>query len=101
MLAWLLPRLPYEVINIILSYSEDGLVRSEYHLSSGALIHRIQWDCDILYDLEAMILVRRIFPAYWHHHADPDEKHIYFFIKEYFKKAIQQRGGWNESLIVV
>jgi hypothetical protein len=96
-LATVMRRLPYEIINIILSYSEDGLVHSTYHLGSGKLIHRIQWKSEYLYELESTVLIRRIFPMYWYYGADLDEKYIYFFMKEYFKQKIQLQGRWNNS----
>jgi hypothetical protein len=70
-LILLLPQLPYEILNIILSFSEDGLIRAQIRC--------------------ATILVRRIFPNYWYYDADPDEKYIYFFIKDYFKSVIRDR----------
>jgi hypothetical protein len=32
---------------------------------------------------------------YWYYGAHPDEKHIYFFIKDYFREQISRRGSWN------
>jgi len=88
-LILLLPQLPYEILNIILSFSEDGLIRSQ--IRYGKMCYHIQWKSESIIELEATILVRRIFPNYWYYDADPDEKYIYFFIKEYFKSAIRDR----------
>jgi hypothetical protein len=89
-LAAILPWFPYDVLNIILSYSEDGLIRARY--SRGRMVYRIHWDSDSVCDLEALLLVRRVFPGYWYYDADSDERYIYFFIKDYFKAAIRERG---------
>jgi hypothetical protein len=53
--------------------------------------YHIQWNMEPIFELEATILVRRIFPNYWYYDADPDEKYIYFFIKDYFKSVIRDR----------
>lgn len=92
-LAAIFPRFPYEILNIILSYSEDGLIRGRYY--RGWMVHRIQWDSEFIHDLEALLLVRRIWPLYWCYEADSDERHIYFFMKGYFKTAIRERGAWD------
>ena len=91
-LAAIFPRFPYEILNIILSYSEDGLIRGSY--LRGWMVYRIQWDSELIYDLEALLLMRRVFPEYCSYSAHPDEKHVYFFIKEYFKAEIRERGVW-------
>ena len=92
-LAAIFPRFPYEILNIILSYSEDGLIRGRYY--RGWMVHRIQWDSEFIYDLEALLLMRRVFPGYWYYGANPDEKYVYFFIKDYFKTSIRERGAWD------
>ena len=88
-LTVLLPQLPYEILNIILSFSEDGLIRAQ--IRCGKMSYHIQWNMGPIFELEATILVRRIFPHYWYYDADPDEKYIYFFIKDYFKSVIRDR----------
>jgi hypothetical protein len=91
-LAAILPWFPYDVLNIILSYSEDGLIRARY--SRGRMVYRIHWDSDSVCDLEALLLMRRIFPEYCYYYCHPDEKHVYCFIKDYFKAEIRERGMW-------
>lgn len=86
-----LPFLPNDVIGIILSFSEDGMIRSCYRM--GRLVHRIHWKHESRYELEAMILVRRIFPEYWCYDADNDERYIYVFMKAYFKGWLSRRDG--------
>ena len=88
-LILLLPQLPYEILNIILSFSEDGLIRAQ--IRCGEISYHIQWNMDPIFELEATILVRRIFPQYWYYDADPDEKYIYYFMKDYFKSVIRDR----------
>lgn len=89
-------KLPYDILNIILSFSEDGIIRRRYHPQFGRIVYRIQWDFDAIFELEALFLVRRIYPLYWYYDAHADEKHIYFFIKDYFKEEICKRGGsWD------
>ena len=88
-LTILFPQIPYDILNIILSFSEDGLIRSQ--IRCGTMCYHIQWKSESIIELEATILVRRIFPHYWYYDADPDEKYIYFFIKEYFKSVIRER----------
>jgi len=92
-LTTLFPQLPCDILNIILSFSEDGFIRA--HIRCGKMSYRIQWRTEPILELEATILVRRIFPQYWYYDADLDEKHIYFFIKEYFKSVIHERESWN------
>lgn len=94
-LALIFPQFPYEVLNIILSFSEDSMITTSYHLTTGCSIHTIQWKSDPIYELESMIFVRRIFPSYWYADAIPDDKFIYFYMKSYFKQFIQQEGAWK------
>jgi hypothetical protein len=94
-LSAIFKELPYEILNIILSFSEDGLIRTRYHQEFGWMIHYIQWESNFIFELEALLLVRRLFPMYWYYNAHSDEKHIYFFIKDYFKEEISRRGSWN------
>jgi len=86
-------KFPYDILNVILSFSEDGLIRKRYHPQFGWIMYRIQWDFNTIFELEALLLVRRLYPSYWYYGADPDDKMIYFFIKEYFKEKICRRGG--------
>ena len=88
-LTILFPQLPYEILNIILSFSEDGLIRAQ--ICGGKMSYHIQWNMRPILELEATILVRRIFPQYWYYDADPDEKYIYFFIKNYFTTVVRDR----------
>jgi hypothetical protein len=86
---------PYEVINCILEFLDDRLINTNYHVGSGQIQHHICWTSDVRYYLEATILVRRIFPQYWHHGADMEERIVYSFIREYFRHRIQQNGSWE------
>jgi hypothetical protein len=92
-LSEIFPQLPYEILNTILSFSEDGVIRARY--SRGRMVYRIHWDSDSVCDLEALLLVRRIWPMYWYYDADSDERYIYFFMKDYFKAVIKERGVWD------
>jgi hypothetical protein len=94
-LAQILPQFPYDILNIILTFAENGMITHSYR--NGHLIHFIQWKSEPIYELEATILIRRLWPLYWCYHADPDDKFIYFYMKSYFKQVIQEEGVWRLS----
>ena len=93
-LSEIFPQLPYEILNTSLSFSEDGIVQSHYHLRYGRMVHRVDWKSELIMDLEAMIIVRRLFPLYWYYTATADEKYIYFYLKDYFKSFLVKQGSW-------
>ena len=91
------PHFPHEILNLILVFVEEDMIRHRYQIGSGRLLHEIHWTSDPIYDLESTILVRRLFPIYWCYDSHPDDKYIYFYMKEYFKQFIQEEGGWKLS----
>lgn len=90
-----LPRLPYEVLNVVLGFMEEGLIRHQYHIGSGRVLHAVHWTAGPRYDLESTVLVRRFFPANWYYNRHPDDKFIYFYMKDYFRQLIQEEGAWR------
>jgi len=89
----LFPQLPYEILNIILSFTDnDTLVGFYFHIPTGRIVPIIRWESELIYELSSMIFVRRIFPYYWYHDADIHEKYIYFFMKDYFRHLIKEEG---------
>lgn len=85
----LLPRVPYEIINHILSFCEDDLVCHHYHLNSGTFTQRINWKSNRIVEIKSTLLMHRYFPYYLIHCEDLDYRFIYHFLKDYFMNHLQ------------
>ena len=84
----MLPRIPYEIINHIISFCEDDLVCHYYHLTRGTFIHRINWKSDCIVEIKSTLLMHRFFPYYVILCEDSDYRFIYHFLKEYFMENL-------------
>ena len=84
----MLPRIPYEIINHIISFCEDDLVCHHYHLTRGTFIHHINWKSECIVEIKSTLLMHRFFPYYVILCEDSDYRFIYHFLKEYFMENL-------------
>jgi hypothetical protein len=82
------PRIPYEIINHILSFCEDDLVCHHYHLNSGTFTQRINWNSERIAEIKLTLRIHRFFPYYLLSSEDPDHRFIYQYLKDYFREHV-------------
>jgi len=84
----LLPHIPYEMINHILSFCEDDLICHHYHLNSGTFTQHINWKSERIDEIKLTLRIHRFFPHYLLSCDDSDSRFIYQYLKEYFREHV-------------
>lgn len=77
--------LPSELQNLVWEYADDALVQRRCGIGNPTVFHVIDWNHVALFEIDAMLYVRRFFPSYWTRSlSDADYRRIYESAKGYY-----------------
>ena len=87
-------KLPIEIINEILTYSND-LITIQYDTFTNANKEKyiINWNSDTLWNIQSILLMKMIYPLFAEPITHKNNRELYKYGKEHYKQ--QMKNGTN------
>jgi len=81
--------LPIDIINKILSYTQDMTI-IQYNNLSNEETYVINWKSELLWDIKSIIIMKQLYPLASGSLASQSNRELYIFGKAHYKKLLKQ-----------